>query len=315
MTITARKHPQEYGTAVVKPPDFDAFWQAVEARAARIPLNAELVLNPLRSTPKVEVFEVYYDSLDGLRIFGWYCLPRERPTRLPAIIFYPGYISEPTLPKDWAARGYATFGAAPRGKLKSNSHFNPGYPGLLTHNIVDPHTYGYQGFYVDAWRVVDFLRSRPEVDAARIGATGGSQGGALTILTAAMRPLAAAAPQAPYLAGMIDAVQLTHTYPYEEINEYLRLYPDRRDDVTRTLAYYDCIAFADRITCPMLVNIGLNDDVCPPETGYAVFNAMTGTADKQLYAYPACGHDANEARHTPLIAEFFARHLRPGESK
>lgn len=304
------KDPASYGTTVVKPADFEEFWADVLAQAAQIPLNATLTPVPLRSTPEVEVFEVHYDSLDHVRVAGWYCLPRVRPQPLPALVFYPGYISEPTLPKGHAALGYATFGAAPRGKLRSNAHYNPGYPNLLTHNIIDPHTYAYKGFYVDAWRVIDFLLERPEVDGSRIGVRGGSQGGALTLLAAAMRPeIAAAAAGAPYLAGVIDAIQLTNSQPYQEINDYLRLHPDARPAVEETWSYYDCINFADKIKCPILVNIGLNDDVCPPETGYAVFNAI-GAAEKKLYAYPGHGHDSNSYEHEAIVEAFFREKLQ-----
>ena len=258
----------------------------------------------------MEVFEVHYDSLDGVRIAGWYCLPRQRKEPLPAIVVYPGYISEPTLPKNWATQGYAAFGAAPRGKLRSHSQYNPGYPGLLIHNILDRNTYAYRGFYMDAWRVIDFLDAQPEVDSQRIGVTGGSQGGALTLLAAAMRPqIAAAAAAAPYLSGMMDAVTLTHTTPYEEIVEYLRLHPEREAQVRKTLAYFDCINFVDRIRCPLIVSIGLQDNVCPAETGYAVFDAA-GSAQKKLYAYDGHGHDANSYAHGAVIDAFFRKHLQ-----
>lgn len=303
--------PEGYGTAVTKPADFDQFWADILAQAATIPLNAALKPVPTRSTADVEVFEVHYDSLDGLRIAGWYCLPRVRPQPLPALVFYPGYISEPTLPKSHAAKGYATFGAAPRGKLRSNGRFNPGYPGLLTHNIVDPNTYAYKGFYVDAWRVIDFLLARPEVDHGRIGIRGSSQGGALTLLTAAMRPeVAAASAGAPYLAGVIDAIELTHSYPYQEINDYLRLHPKSRKAVADCWAYYDCHNFADRISCPIIVNIGLQDNVCPPETGYEVFRRI-GSGDKKLYDYDGHAHDANGFGHESMVDAFFEEHLRP----
>ncbi len=304
--------PAAYGTSVTKPTDFDEFWADVEAQAAQIPLNPVLTPVPLRATPEVEVFEVYYDSLDGVRVAGWYCLPRLRSGPLPALVLYPGYIAEPALPKHLAAQGYAAFGAAPRGKLRSHRQFNPGYPGLLVHNIVDRHTYSYRGFYVDAWRVIDFLETRAEVDADRIGVAGSSQGGALTLLTAAMRPqVAAASAGAPYLTGMMDAVRLTHSYPYEEIGEYLRLYPDREEQVRDTLAYFDCINFAARIRCPILVNVGLQDNVCPVETGYAVFERI-GSDQKKLYAYDGHGHDANGAGHAPIVSAFFREQLQQG---
>jgi cephalosporin-C deacetylase len=308
--VSRTSAPAAYGTSVVKPADFDQFWDEVLAQTAQIPLNATVTPVPLRATSEVEVFDVHYDSLDNVRVAGWYCLPRHRPKPLPAQVFYPGYISEPALPKAAAARGYAAFGAAPRGKLRSNAQFNPGYPGLLTHNIIDRNTYGYKGFYVDAWRVIDFLLERPEVDGARIGVRGGSQGGALTLLAAAMKPVAAAAAGAPYLAGVVDAIQLTNSQPYQEINDYLRFYPDSRAAIADTWSYYDCINFADKIKCPILVNIGLNDDVCPPETGYAVFNAI-GSAEKKLYAYPDHGHDANGYQHEAVIDAFFREKLQP----
>jgi cephalosporin-C deacetylase len=233
---------------------------------------------------------------------------------MPAIMLLPGYQMDPPIPKDWARKGYAALSVAPRGKLRSMSRFNPGYPNLLTHNIVDRHTYAYRGFYVDTWRGIDVLLSRPEVDEARIGVTGSSQGGGLTITTAAMRPeVRAASAGAPYLCGFMDAIALTHTYPYEEINDYLRRYPERRGEVEETVAYFDGINFADRIACPIIVNIGLQDNVVPPETGHALFERI-GSRDKQLYPYDGHGHEAGRYRHTAVVDRFFARHLQGREA-
>src|SRR3989442_10739657 len=118
----------------------------------------------------------------------------------------------------------------------------------------------------------------------------------------------AAAAGAPYLCGFMDAIELTHTYPYEEINDYLRLHPDRRPEVEETLAYFDGISFADRISCPIIVNIGLQDNVCPPETGYALFDRI-GAKDKQLYPYDGHGHEAGRIPHNAILHPFFARPL------
>ena len=299
----------DYQSMVRKPADFDAFWEGVERQAAAMPLDAEVVPDPLRTSADIEVFQVFYTSLDHVRIAAWYCRPTRRPERAPAMLFLPGYQMDPPIPKDWARKGYIALSVAPRGKLRSNRQFNPGYPNLLTYNLVDRHTYAYRGFYVDAWRGIDFLLSRPEVAPNRIGVTGSSQGGGLTITTAAMRSqVCAAAAGAPYLCGIMDSITLTHTYPYEEINDYLRLHSDSQQTVADTLAYFDGHNFADKITCPIMVNIGLQDNVCPPETGYALFNKI-GTRNKQLYTYDGHGHDAGRYQHSAIVERFFAQHL------
>ena len=215
------------------------------------------------------------------------------------------------MPTDLAAQGYAAISAAPRGKLRSNGVFNPGYPGLLVHNATDHDAYGYRGFYMDAVRAFDLLLSLPEVDPERVAVRGSSQGGALTLLVSALRAgkVAAASAGAPYLCSMMDAATLTRSYPYEEINDYLRSYPQRKQAMTDVLNYYDIHNFVDRIRCPIIVNIGLRDDVCPPETGYAVFRAI-GSDDKRLYPYEDCAHDAGGgAGHGPIIDQFLANHL------
>jgi cephalosporin-C deacetylase len=303
------KPPEEFRSRVTRPPDFDAFWAEVLAQAARIPLNVAREPVPLRSTPEVEVFEVFYDSLDGVRVAAWYCVPRERSRSLPGLVFMPGYISDPPLHKGWAREGYAVLSAAPRGKLRSHRQFNPGYPGLLTHNITDRNTYAYRGFYVDAVRAIDALLSFPEVDGKRVGVFGSSQGGGLTVVAAALHPrVRAASAGAPYLCGMMDAVELTSTYPYQEIRDVLRLHPEREPAVRETLAYFDGINFAPRAQCPIVVNVGLQDNVCPPETGFALFAAL-GASAKTFYPYDGHGHDAGAAQHGAVVRAFFREHL------
>lgn len=313
--MTATRPPaREHRTSVNRPADFDQFWEETLAATRAIPLDPTFERIAHRSTPTVEVHEIHYTSYAGLRIAGWYCHPNpERiPPPWPGLLIVPGYISEPTLPKGWAELGYAVIGVAPRGKLRSNATFNPGYPGLLVRDITDPQTYGYRGFYMDPVRALDLLREIPEVDSSRIGLHGSSQGGALTLTTAGLVPdlVACGSAGAPYLVGYMDAASLTHSYPYEEMNEVLRLRPDLEPAMRRSLDYYDGINFAPRITCPLQVYVGLGDDVCPPETGFDLQRALT-SCDLEFYEYPRCAHDAGNYWQDAKVREFLGRHLRP----
>ena len=312
--MTSQATAADFVSRVRRPADIDRFWDDMLAQTAAIPLDANAVHDPLRSTPQVDVYQVHYDSLDNVRIAGWYARPATGPTngsgQLPGLLVVPGYSMEPLIPKAWAAKGYAAFSVAPRGKLRSNAQFNPGYPGLLTYGIVDRNTYTYRGFYMDACRGVDFLLSRDEVDPGRLGVTGHSQGGGLSVVVAALRQeIKGATSGAPFLCGFMDAIDLTDGYPYQEIADYLRQHPESRQQVTVTLAYFDGISLAPRVTCPIIVNIGLQDSTCPPETGYALFNAL-GSEDKTLYDYDGYGHDANNHEHARVIDAFLARHLQ-----
>ena len=102
-------------------------------------------------------------------------------------------------------------------------------------------------------------------------------------------------------------------YDASDVGAICELAPRIRDAVMETLGYYDGLNFANKVSCPLIMNIGLRDNVCPPEVGRAVFDAA-GAADKTLYPYVDQGHDAGLHLHSPVIAEFFARHLQNAES-
>lgn len=297
---------------VSRPEDFDEFWDATLRAAEAIPLNASIERCEPRCTETVDAFDVRYDSLDGLRVAAWYCRPKEAAGPLPGVVLPPGYIQDPPLNRHWAERGFAAFTPAPRAKLRSRTAYDPGYPGLLTHNIVDRNTYGYRGFYVDVIRGIDVLKSLAEVDAERLGICGFSQGGALAIVAPALRPhdLKAAVAGVPYLTDYLGAIELTRTYPFHEIADYLQLHPERRPAVKETLAYFDCLNFAPQVTCPILVSLGTQDNIVPPETCRAAFEAIA-SADKTLHSYTNCGHDGGMTLgFTEIAMEFMADQLR-----
>ncbi|HYF95661.1 MAG TPA: acetylxylan esterase [Symbiobacteriaceae bacterium] len=303
-------HPSDYGTAVQRPADFDRFWAQALAEAEAVPLNGRVERSEYWSTAEVQVYRVSFNSLGEVRVGGWYVTP-SGPGPFPAQIFTPGYISDPAIHFGWAREGYATLMLAHRGKLGSTSQWNPGYPGVLTHNITDKNTYSYRGIYMDAVRGFDLLLTLPKVRPDRVAAQGSSQGGALTTVVCAFRGerIIAAVAGAPYLTGFMEAIRLTRSYPYEEINEYLRHYPARVDQVRDTLAYFDCHNLAPMVKCPILVNIGMQDDICPPETGFEYFRRL-GSDQKELKVYDPAGHDAGRHVNDALIRAHLARYLK-----
>ena len=81
---------------------------------------------------------------------------------------------------------------------------------------------------------------------------------------------------------------MLRSYPYDELSCYARAFPDRVDQMLDTLRYFDAVNFAPRIKCPMAVGIAMEDEVCPPETGYAAYRLLGG--ERELRLFPESGH-------------------------
>jgi cephalosporin-C deacetylase len=137
---------------------------------------------------------------------------------------------------------------------------------------------------MDCVRGLDFLCSRPEIDTERIGVWGFSQGGGLTLATAALdRRVAAAVAGVPWLCNFPVAAEIT-TSPYVELHDYLVQHPQQRNAVLANLAYFDQLSLADAITCPTLIASAILDEVHPLRTVMPVFEKIG--ALKSIIVYP-----------------------------
>ena len=86
----------------------------------------------------------------------------------------------------------------------------------MTQGVLSPADYYYRGAYVDCLRALDVLGAQPEVDPSRIGLTGVSQGGALTLAVAALDPqrrARLAMPDVPCLCHFRRAVDVASVPP------------------------------------------------------------------------------------------------------
>lgn len=238
----------------VRPDDFDAYWADVLRELQAIPIAPEETELPLRSTEFCAVYEVRFTSLGPYRLFGYLSVPKgEGP--FPTQIYlspYQSVVGVMPLGEAIEKRGrFVTFALAARGQRNADKPYAAAFPGMLTDGIDDPHSYIFRGFVADCCRAVDYLLTRPEVDQTRLAAVVANE---LPLLTAALRPelTRIVATPAIFYATM-DQLPQTDVYPLEEINDYLRLYPDRRGAVARTLAYFDPLFFAPSVRIPTLL--------------------------------------------------------------
>jgi len=261
--------------------DFDEFWDHTLAELAQVAPEFELERRSELDTPTHRVYLVTMRSLGNLRVRGWYQEYRLEPSRpKPAVLRVPGYGGAMHPMDDDSAVNYFSFD--PRGHGHSTDDM-PGQPvDYWLRGLDDKEGYFYQGAYADCVRAVDFLASRPEVDVNRIAITGGSQGGGLSFATAALDSrIALCAPDIPWLCDWRRYFSST-TWP--DIESWIAAKPERTwESMHKTLSYFDVLNLVDRIECPVFVGLGLEDDVCPPATIYAVYNRLAGT--KQVHTY------------------------------
>jgi len=134
----------------------------------------------------------------------------------------------------------------------------------------------------------------PFVDATRIAVCRDSQGGGMSIAAAGLDPrIKAAMPDVPFLSDFPRAVRMAFREPYTEIAQFLAQQRDKKDKVFETLAYFDCVNFGQRANAKALFSVGLMDDICPPSTVYAAYNAYGG--EKEIVEYDFNNHEGGQA--------------------
>jgi cephalosporin-C deacetylase-like acetyl esterase len=156
----------------------------------------------------------------------------------------------------------------------------------------DRDRYYYRRVYLGCVRANDFLTTLPEFDGRNLAVVGGSQGGQLAIVTAALDPRVMAL--GSYYPAYCDVTGPLHGraggWPH-------MMKPDGANQVSKsataekiaTTAYYDTVNFARRLKVPGYYSWGYNDEVCPPTSTFAAYNCIT--APKQLLLTLERGHE------------------------
>ncbi len=290
-------------------PDLRAFWDESLGQMSDEPWDEAMegVEYPANG---IVMAQVSYRGFRGAALHAWYARPAGQEL-LPGLVLYHGYnwnyeggIHEVA---NWALHGYAVLGLSVRGQQGSGTSVPSPHghvAGWMTEGILDPQSYYYRGAYLDAVRAVEWLSRRPEVDRSRIGITGGSQGGGLTLAVAALSSIpTVAVAEYPYLAHFRRAVDIAPAGPYGELTEFLRQNGDPRveEQVFRTLSYFDVMNLAPWIMQPTLVSVGLIDQLTPPSTIFAAFNHI-GSKEKRIQVYRYFGHEYIPRFHSEKLA-------------
>jgi cephalosporin-C deacetylase-like acetyl esterase len=297
---TAAFNPEAIRPTQQDPPDFDDFWTAGKAALAKLPIDARITPLPEYGNAGADCYQVNLQNI-GMgnapsRFYGVLCEPKA-PGKYPALLAVPGAgVRAYRGMADVAARGVITLQVGIHGVPVT---LDPSvYESLAAGALANYNTFGldsrdryyYRRVYLGCVRANDFLTSRPNWDGAHLVVTGGSQGGALSIVTAALDP------RVRGLAAYYPALADVTGYLHNRAGGWPHMFrategplAHRSQDKIDTSRYYDVVNFARRVKVPGLYTWGFNDETCPPTSTFSAYNVIPGP--KKLMLALETGHN------------------------
>lgn len=320
---TAGFRPDLIKPVTTDPADFDRFWKQGLDQLAKIPLEPKLELLPSLSTSKADVYHVSFQNVGtGIsrvsRIYGILAVPKSTDPnqKFPALLRVPGAGVRPyTGQVAMAERGILTLEIGIHGMPVNlpMSVYDDLRAGSLNrymfYNMDDREAYYYRRVYLGCVRANDFLTSLPQYNGKDLAVMGGSQGGGLSIVTAALDPRVKA------LQVSYPAISDTTGYLANRAGGWPHAFKDpknRTKEKLETASYYDAVNFARRLKVPGIYSWGYNDETVPPTSSYAAYNIIT--APKTLLLGLEMGH-ANSPEQTGKLTDWIENFLKTGKAK
>jgi cephalosporin-C deacetylase len=298
-----------------RPSDFDAFWEKSLAELSGVDPQVELVPAKFQA-PFAECFHLYFTGVGSVRVHAKLLRPTRVHSPHPAILMFHGYTGDSG---DWFDKlGYVAAGftvaaldcrgqaglSEDKGGVQGNTLYGHIIRGLADALEGNPEKLLFRQVFLDTVELARIVMGMPDVDPERVGATGWSQGGALTVACAALEPrIKRIAPVYPFLSDYKRVWELDLARDaYKEIQDFFR-HADpthqREDAVFEKLGYIDIQFLAARIRAEVLWGIGLMDTVCPPSTQFAVYNKIV--APKKMVIYPDFAHEPLPGLHDQIF--------------
>ncbi len=292
---------QNYLGSGIKPANFDEFWDKQLEELEQLPLDYELERVEIPSRV-ADFYNLYFIGVEGARVRCQYVCPKQVNEKIPGMLMFHGYHGDSGDFGDkvsWAAEGFSVLAMDCRGQggLSENNSKVKGttMKGLIIRGVEEgPESLYFRSVFLDTVQAARILMSMDEVNEEEIYIQGASQGGALSLICAALEPrVKKVVAQYPFLSDYRKAFEFNITSSaYEELHYWFRFRDpmhEREEEFFNTLEYIDLQHFAPRIKAEVKWAIALEDDVCYPAQQFAVYNQIT--SPKEMIIFPEYGHE------------------------
>ncbi len=330
--------PESITPYTQQPKDFWDFWEKAKGEAAEYPLKYTMTPCPEFTTDKTDCYLVHLDlNAQHQALYGLLMMPKgvrgnidgkttatdseaapRQERKFPVLLCPPGAgvktIKAPNSRDYYPENGIIRFiteihgmnPLMPEEYFKDvRSAFDGRVKGYLYQGLDNRDHYYMKHVYLGLVRCIDFLTQLPEWDGRNVIAQGGSQGGALSLIAAALdQRVTLCVANHPALSDMAAAAEAgrTHGYPHFSKEEGV-LTPQH----LKTLPYFDVCSFAPYVKAKTYMTWGYNDDTCPPTTSYAVWNLLR--CEKECLITPVNEHWTSEVTNREQLT-WILRHLK-----
>ena len=298
---------REYRGSSPCPEDLNAYWDRSldEMRAIDPALSWEDASFPC---PYAKCQSLYFTGTGGSRIHCRVATPDPLPAEpTPALIFFHGYSGASpdwTVMLPYVAAGYTVVAMDCRGQGGLSEDLVPTTGNTLHGHIIKGlddslDKLYYRNVFLDTAQIAGIVSNFEWVDANRIGVNGGSQGGALALACASLAThVRKVVSHYPFLSDFKRVWDMDlDEKAYVGLRDYFRRFDplhEREAEIFMKLGYIDVSNLAPRIEGEVLMAITLMDDICPPSTQFAAYNAIQ--SNKSCLLYPDFGHE-----HLPMV--------------
>ena len=297
------------------PSDFKEFWNKNKQELNSFPLTYTKELAKEYCTDKIDCYLVKLQiNKQGQSVYGYLFYPKNAQKKnCPVVLCPPGAgiktIKEPLRHKYYAEQGCIRLEMEIHGlnptmtteEFKEISTAFGNESNYLNINLDNRDNYYMKRVYMACVRAIDLLTSLPEWDGKNVIVQGGSQGGALAIVTAGLdERVTLCVANHPALSDMAGfKAERADGYPH-----FSRTPGMDTPEKIKTMSYYDVVNFARLVKAHTYITWGFNDDVCPPTTSYAAYNVLT--CPKEALITPINEHwtsEVTERGHLDWILE------------
>lgn len=281
------------------PSDFDDFW---DKQISQLSSSFKYTLTSKDfNLPNLNCFELRFHGTNNSTIYTKCVFPKNSQPN-PTVFTFHGYMGQSA---DWSdlfqypAVGYGIVAMDVRGQSGKSTDMQAVAGNTVKGQIIRGAIAGrdhlfFKDVYLDVYSLIEIVSTLKYVDENNLSVFGGSQGGALSLVAAALNSrIKKVAVFYPFLSDFKRVLEIgDKDEPYDELFRYFKFsdpFHTTEEKLLNTLSYIDVKNMAHRIKAPVKLFTGLEDQVCFPSTQFAMFNRLA--CDKEMFLLPEYGHE------------------------